>query len=122
MHPLIHKYKLDSIFLPLLAILVTCIFWYAIAGKSVVTEKVDDFGDKIKITKREGLSADLPTPVETWTASKPYIVEPFAKRGELDQGILRFTRACGAGLFDRARHWHAHRLLPRPFEAIHESL
>ena len=91
MHPLIHKYKLDSIFLPLLAILVTCIFWYAIAGKSVVTEKVDDFGDKIKITKREGLSADLPTPSETWTASKPYIVEPFAKRGELDQGILRFT-------------------------------
>ncbi len=91
MHPLIQKYKLDSIFLPLLAILVTCIFWYAIAGKSVVTEKVDDFGDKIKITKREGLSADLPTPVETWTASKPYIVEPFAKRGELDQGILRFT-------------------------------
>jgi nitrate/nitrite transport system permease protein len=91
MHPLIQKYKLDSIFLPLLAILVTCIFWYAIAGKSVVTEKVDDFGDKIKITKREGLSADLPTPAETWTASKPYIVEPFAKRGELDQGILRFT-------------------------------
>jgi len=91
MNILIQKYKLDSIFLPLLAILVTCIFWYAIAGKSVVTEKVDDFGDKIKITKREGLSADLPTPVETWTASKPYIVEPFAKRGELDQGILRFT-------------------------------
>ena len=91
MHPLIQKYKLDSIFLPLLAVLVTCVFWYAIAGKSVVTEKTDDFGDKIKVTKREGLSADLPTPVETWTASKPYIVEPFAKRGELDQGILRFT-------------------------------
>jgi nitrate/nitrite transport system permease protein len=91
MNILIQKYKLDSIFLPFVAILVTCIFWYAIAGKSVVTEKVDDFGDKIKITKREGLSADLPTPVETWTASKPYIVEPFAKRGELDQGILRFT-------------------------------
>lgn len=91
MHPFIHKYKLDSIFLPLVAIFITCVFWYAIAGKSVVTEKVDDFGDKVKITKREGLSADLPTPVETWTASKPYIVEPFAKRGELDQGILRFT-------------------------------
>ena len=91
MNIIIQKYKLDSIFLPLVAILVTCVFWYAIAGKSVVTEKVDDFGDKIKVTKREGLSADLPTPVETWTASKPYIVEPFAKRGELDQGILRFT-------------------------------
>ncbi len=91
MHPLIQKYKLDSIFLPLVAVLITCVFWYAIAGKSVVTEKVDDFGDKIKVTRRAGLSADLPTPVETWTASKPYIVEPFAKRGELDQGILRFT-------------------------------
>jgi nitrate/nitrite transport system permease protein len=34
---------------------------------------------------------DLPSPVRTWEASKPYIVEPFAKRGELDQGILRFT-------------------------------
>jgi nitrate/nitrite transport system permease protein len=91
MHPLIHKYKLDSILLPFVAILVSCVFWYAIAGKSIVTEKVDDFGDKIKVTKRAGLSADLPTPIETWTASKPYIVEPFAKRGELDQGILRFT-------------------------------
>ena len=91
MQNIIQKYKLESILLPFLAILVTCVFWYAIAGKSVVTEKVDDFGDKIKVTKRAGLSADLPTPVETWTASKPYIVEPFAKRGELDQGILRFT-------------------------------
>jgi nitrate/nitrite transport system permease protein len=34
---------------------------------------------------------DLPSPARTWEASKPYIVDPFAKRGELDQGILRFT-------------------------------
>ena len=34
---------------------------------------------------------NLPSPAETWRASKPYIVEPFAKRGEMDQGILRFT-------------------------------
>jgi nitrate/nitrite transport system permease protein len=34
---------------------------------------------------------DLPSPWRTWEVSKPYIVEPFAKRGELDQGILRFT-------------------------------
>ncbi len=33
----------------------------------------------------------LPSPYETWTASKVYILHPFAKRGELDQGILRFT-------------------------------
>src|SRR5437660_1492564 len=34
---------------------------------------------------------ELPTPLKTWETSKPYIVEPFAKRGEMDQGILRFT-------------------------------
>ncbi len=34
---------------------------------------------------------DLPSPARTWEVSRPYIVEPFAKRGELDQGILRFT-------------------------------
>ena len=33
----------------------------------------------------------LPSPVKTWEQSKLYITEPFAKRGELDQGILRFT-------------------------------
>src|SRR5215216_4345707 len=33
----------------------------------------------------------LPSPGKTWEVSKPYILEPFAKRGELDQGILRFT-------------------------------
>jgi nitrate/nitrite transport system permease protein len=36
-------------------------------------------------------SSDLPSPARTWEASKPYVLEPFAKRGELDQGILRFT-------------------------------
>lgn len=36
-------------------------------------------------------STDLPSPMKTWEVSKPFIVEPFAKRGELDQGILRFT-------------------------------
>jgi nitrate/nitrite transport system permease protein len=34
---------------------------------------------------------NLPTPVKTWDVSKLYITEPFAKRGEMDQGILRFT-------------------------------
>jgi nitrate/nitrite transport system permease protein len=88
---LIQRFKLESILLPVAAILVCGLFWYLIAGKSITTEKVDEFGDKIKVTKREGLSADLPTPGETWTASRLYITEPFAKRGELDQGILRFT-------------------------------
>src|SRR5436309_14469359 len=34
---------------------------------------------------------NLPSPMKTWETSRAYIVEPFAKRGELDQGILRFT-------------------------------
>jgi nitrate/nitrite transport system permease protein len=34
---------------------------------------------------------DLPSPSQTWEASKLYVLEPFAKRGEMDQGILRFT-------------------------------
>jgi nitrate/nitrite transport system permease protein len=29
--------------------------------------------------------------MKTWEASKLYILKPFEKRGELDQGILRFT-------------------------------
>ena len=36
-------------------------------------------------------SKSLPSPGKTWEVSKPYVAEPFAKRGELDQGILRFA-------------------------------
>jgi nitrate/nitrite transport system permease protein len=34
---------------------------------------------------------ELPSPVKTWQSSKLYILEPLAKRGEMDQGILRLT-------------------------------
>jgi nitrate/nitrite transport system permease protein len=34
---------------------------------------------------------DLPSPIETWTQSKIYLLEPFAKRGEMDQGIGRLA-------------------------------
>src|SRR5262249_15118320 len=30
-------------------------------------------------------------PAKTWELSRPYVVQPFDKRGELDQGILRFA-------------------------------
>jgi nitrate/nitrite transport system permease protein len=36
-------------------------------------------------------SKNLPSPAQTWEASKQYIMEPLAKRGELDQGIVRFA-------------------------------
>ncbi len=35
--------------------------------------------------------ADLPSPLETWEESKLYIMEPWAKRGEMDQGIGRLA-------------------------------
>lgn len=34
---------------------------------------------------------ELPSPLKTWQTSKLYVLEPFAKRGEMDQGIFRFT-------------------------------
>ena len=37
------------------------------------------------------VAKDLPTPVATWEGAKTYILEPFAYRGEQDQGILRLT-------------------------------
>src|SRR6185295_9028984 len=37
------------------------------------------------------IATSLPSPARTWEVSKPYILAPFDKRGELDQGILRFT-------------------------------
>jgi nitrate/nitrite transport system permease protein len=37
------------------------------------------------------VAPSLPSPAKTWEISKPYVLSPFEKRGELDQGILRFT-------------------------------
>jgi nitrate/nitrite transport system permease protein len=37
------------------------------------------------------VAADLPSPLKTWEESKPYIVAPWEKRGEMDQGILRMA-------------------------------
>lgn len=36
-------------------------------------------------------AGELPSPAKTWASSREYILKPFAKRGEMDQGILRFT-------------------------------
>ena len=37
------------------------------------------------------VSKDLPSPLKTWQESKLYIVQPWDKRGEMDQGIGRMT-------------------------------
>ena len=88
---LIEKLGLDWVLLPLLGVLFCLLLWQGIAGKAVTTTTKDDFGDMVTVTKRTGISADLPGVMETWEKSRSYLVEPFAKRGELDQGILRFT-------------------------------
>src|SRR3954464_978284 len=62
--------RLDGILLPLVGVIIVFVLWYA---------------------SSKTWSRDLPTPAKTWAESKPYVVEPFAKRGEMDQGILSFT-------------------------------
>src|SRR5205814_287593 len=84
--------KLDSVFLPLIGLAAFLVLWQCIAGHIETRNAVDEFGDKVTKTVKTGVSPDLPTPAETWKASKPYIARPFAKRGELDQGILAFAK------------------------------
>lgn len=62
--------KVDWLLLPLVGVAAVVVLWFALSAT---------------------LSKDLPNPVKTWEASKPYALEPLAYRGELDQGILRFT-------------------------------
>jgi nitrate/nitrite transport system permease protein len=60
----------ESVFLPLVGIICVVVLWAITSATWAET---------------------LPSPWQTWTASKLYIMAPFEKRGELDQGILRFT-------------------------------
>ncbi len=57
--------KIGNLFLPLVGIVLAGLgWWYA---STLVT--------------------DLPSPMKTWEESKLYILEPWAKRGEMDQGM-----------------------------------
>jgi nitrate/nitrite transport system permease protein len=87
----IRRIRLEDLVYPFIGIGACLVLWFLVAGKQTTKTIIDDWGDKVTVTKREGISADLPTPGETWKASKIYIVKPLEKRGELDQGILAFT-------------------------------
>ncbi len=78
---------LTKYILPLLGIFAVLLIWAAVAGGVREEKTASGFTKKIKT----GLIQDLPGPYETWVKTKKYIVQPFAKREELDQGILRFT-------------------------------
>lgn len=64
------RFKFDWLILPLLGIVCVVLLW-SISSATWAKE--------------------LPSPGQTWEKSKEYIVKPFEKRGEMDQGILRFT-------------------------------
>jgi nitrate/nitrite transport system permease protein len=61
--------RLTNILLPLCGIALAVAMWWIASAKV----------------------ADLPSPIETWKESKIYVLEPFAKRGEMDQGIGRLA-------------------------------
>src|SRR6187455_813200 len=64
------KLKLDWLLLPLVGVAIVVGLWAISSGT---------------------WAKELPSPLKTWEKSKEYILKPFEKRGEMDQGILRFT-------------------------------
>src|SRR5260221_1826651 len=63
-------FKLDWLVLPVIGFVAAIGIWYLLS----VT-----------------VSKELPSPGKTWDDSRDYLLKPFEKRGEMDQGILRFT-------------------------------
>lgn len=64
------KALVDFLLLPTIGIVMVLALWWFISAN---------------------ISKNLPNPVETWQTTKLYVMEPFAYRGVMDQGILRFT-------------------------------
>lgn len=64
------RFKLDWLVLPALGFGAMIILWYLSSAT---------------------WAKELPNPTKTWLASRDYVLKPFEKRGEMDQGILRFT-------------------------------
>lgn len=78
---------IDSILLPFLGIGLSLLIWHLISGGTVSRTQPDGTTEEVKT----GLIQDLPGPLMTWEKTSKYVLQPFAKREELDQGILRFT-------------------------------
>jgi nitrate/nitrite transport system permease protein len=62
--------KIDWLILPLIGFGVALICWQILS---------------------QTVAKELPSPTKTWSESRDYVLKPFEKRGEMDQGILRFT-------------------------------
>lgn len=61
---------IGNVLLPLVGVTAIVLIWTLVSSTVVTT---------------------LPSPWKTWEASRLYLLQPWEKRGELDQGILRFT-------------------------------
>ena len=77
----------ENLLYPFVGIVVSLLLWKAISGEVVVRTNAAGESEEVKT----GLVKDLPGPGITWERTRKYVVEPFAKREELDQGVLRFT-------------------------------
>jgi len=64
------RFDLSSVILPLLGLGLVLLVW------TIVSQTV---------------APDLPSPVKTWNESKEYVLRPFFKDGEMNQGIGRFA-------------------------------
>jgi nitrate/nitrite transport system permease protein len=62
--------RLNELLLPAGGILMVLLLWWIVSA---------------------AVSKDLPSPWRTWEESKMYILQPFEKRGEMDQGIGRLA-------------------------------
>ena len=62
--------KFDWLLLPLIGFFIAVAVWQVLSST---------------------LCKELPSPLKTWSESRDYVLKPFEKRGEMDQGILRFT-------------------------------
>ena len=62
--------KIDWIILPIIGFAAAILLWHVLS---------------------QTVSKDLPSPARAWLESRDYVMKPFEKRGEMDQGILRFT-------------------------------
>ncbi|MGC4032364.1 MAG: nitrate ABC transporter permease [Tepidisphaeraceae bacterium] len=69
------KFVINNVLLPMVGIIGALVLWTVVS--------------RLTVNADTGV-ADLPSPWQTWEGSKLYIMEPFAKRGELDQGVGAF--------------------------------
>ena len=64
------RFEPSAVLLPLLGIGVMLLIW------TIISQTV---------------APDLPSPLKTWSESQTYILRPFFKDGEMNQGIGRFA-------------------------------